>query len=75
MVERFFREITENAIRRGVFTSVHDLIDAIDVYLIEHNRDPKPFVWTKSADDILAKVLRARAALEAQMPRRMQEIQ
>jgi transposase len=72
MVERFFRDITENAIRRGVFTSVSDLIEAIDVYLIEHNRQPKPFIWTKSAADILAKVTRARAALEEQV-RRLQE--
>jgi len=73
LVERFFREITVNAIRRGVFTSVHDLIDAIDVYLSEHNRDPKPFVWTKNADDILAKVLRARAALDAEVSRRKEK--
>jgi transposase len=72
MVERFFRDITVNAIRRGVFTSVSDLIDAIDVYLIEHNRAPKPFIWTKSASDILAKVVRARAALEEQV-RRLQQ--
>ena len=69
MVERFFRDITTNAIRRGVFTSVHDLIDAIDLYLIEHNREPKPFIWTASAKDILAKVVRARAALQAQVER------
>ena len=45
-VERFFRDITVNAIRRGVFTSVRDLVDAIDLYLIEHNQEPKPFIWT-----------------------------
>jgi len=67
MVERFFRDITCNAIRNGVFTSVHDLIDAIDVYLIEHNRTPKPFIWTASASDILAKVTRAREALLARI--------
>lgn len=69
MVERFFRDLTVNAVRRGVFTSVADLIDAIDVYLVEHNRKPKPFIWTKSAADILAKVTRARAALEDQVRR------
>jgi transposase len=63
LVERFFRDLTVNAIRRGVFTSVSDLIEAIDVYLIEHNRKPKPFVWTANADDILAKVARARETL------------
>lgn len=74
MVERFFRDLTENAVRRGVFTSVADLMDAIDVYLIEHNRAPKPFIWTKSAADILAKVTRARESLQEQV-RRLQESQ
>jgi transposase len=74
MVERFFRDITTNAIRRGVFTSVGDLIDAIALYLIEHNREPKPFIWTKSANDILAKVVRARAALQAQIARRAEQV-
>jgi len=64
MVERFFRDITVNAIRRGTFTSVHDLIDSIDEYLVEHNRAPKPFIWTANAKDILEKVVRARAALK-----------
>jgi hypothetical protein len=66
-IERFFRDLTENAVRRGVFTSINDLIDAIDVYLVDHNRDPKPFIWTKDANDILAKVTRARAALAAEV--------
>ena len=70
MVERFFRDLTENALRRGVFTSVPDLIDAIDVYLIKPNRAPKPFIWTASASDILAKVTRARDALLAQIKAR-----
>lgn len=61
MVERFFRDLSENALRRGVFTSVEDLQTAIEVYLIEHNREPKPFIWTAKANDILAKVTRARA--------------
>jgi transposase len=63
MVERFFRDLTVNAIRRGAFTSVPDLIATIDEYLIEHNIDPKPFIWTASAKHILAKVMRAQAAL------------
>ena len=67
MVERFFRDLTVNAVRRGVFTSVHDLIDAIDAYLVEHNLDPKPFIWTASAKDILAKVMRAQKALQANL--------
>ena len=59
MVERFFRDITENRLRRGVFTSVPDLIKAINEYVAVHNDNPKPFIWTKSARDILAKVMRA----------------
>ena len=65
LVERFFAEITRKRIRRGVFTSVAELEAAICDYLDAHNADPKPFVWTKSADVILAKVDRARAALDA----------
>ena len=67
MVERFFRDLTENALRRGVFTSVHDLIDAIDGYLLDHNQAPKPFIWTANADDILAKVVRAQETLRARI--------
>jgi transposase len=49
-VENFFSVITRRRIRRGVFTSVADLQDAIHRYIREHNKDPKPFVWTKPAD-------------------------
>jgi transposase len=63
MVERFFRDLTDKQIRRGVFKSVDDLIVAIDDYITGHNQKPKPFIWTKSARDILAKVVRAREAL------------
>ena len=55
-VENFFSIITRRRIRRGVFTSVADLQHAIRSYIREHNRSPKPFVWTKRAEDILAKV-------------------
>jgi transposase len=65
LVERWFRELTDKAIRRGVFRSVPDLIAAIEEYLEVHNSDPKPFVWTASADTILEKVRRGRVALEA----------
>jgi len=65
LVERFFALITENAIRRGVFNSVVELEAAIASYLANHNAKPTPFVWTKSADIILAKVERARATLAA----------
>ena len=64
MVERWFRQITDQRIRRGVFRSVAELIAAINAYIAEHNRDPKPFVWTAKAEQILAKVKRARAVLD-----------
>jgi transposase len=60
MVERFFAEITRNRIRRGAFKSVAELEGAIMQYLENHNADPKPFVWTKSASQILEKVARAK---------------
>lgn len=62
-VERFFREITQKAIRRGVFHSVNELIAAIEEYLRVHNTHPVPFVWTATAEEILAKVARARTRL------------
>ena len=60
MVERFFAEITRKRIRRGTFKSVADLKSAIMEYLENHNADPKPFIWTKSAGKILEKVARAK---------------
>jgi transposase len=63
MVERFFRDISENRIRRDSFTSVNELEQAIARYIEHHNHNPKPFIWTARADDILAKVTRAKAAL------------
>ena len=65
MVERFFAEITGKKIRRGVFKSVADLIAAIEDYLAKHNANPKPFVWTKPAEVVLAKTRRARAKVDA----------
>jgi transposase len=64
LVERWFREITDKRIRRGVFQSVERLIEAIRAYIDEHNENPKPFVWTAKAEDILEKVRRARAVLD-----------
>jgi transposase len=55
-VERFFAEITERRIRRGVFKTVKALEQAIESYLAEHNANPKPFKWTATADLILRKV-------------------
>jgi transposase len=65
LIERWFRELTDKALRRGVFHSVPDLIAKIEEYLVAHNDDPKPFIWTATADDILAKVARGRVALQA----------
>ena len=64
MVERFFRDLTDKALRRGSFYNVDDLEGAIDEYINAHNADPKPFIWTASANDILAKVKRARRVLD-----------
>jgi transposase len=65
MVERFFRDITTERLRRGVFTSVPELIGAIHQYIALHNTNPKPFIWTKSARDILQKVIRANSRLSS----------
>jgi transposase len=64
-VERFFGLITEDRIRCGVFRSVAELEAAIQEYLDNHNADPKPFIWTAQAADILEKVARGRQALES----------
>lgn len=58
MVERFFAKLSERRIRRGIFNSVQSLEQAIMEYLDQHNQDPKPFVWTASADLILDRVTR-----------------
>ena len=63
MVERFFRDLTANRLRRGVFRDVIELVTAIEDYVDHHNEHPKPFIWTASASDILEKVKRARKAL------------
>ncbi len=64
LVERFFAEITNRRIRRGSYSSVGDLEEAIYDYLLLHNARPKPFVWSKSADDILARERRALNAID-----------
>lgn len=64
MVERFFRDLTQNRLRRGIFHDVEQLIMAIGEYIDKHNEKPKPFIWTAKASDILEKVKRARAALD-----------
>jgi transposase len=65
LVERWFRNLTDKAIRRGVFGSVPELISAIEAYLDVNNNDPKPLVWTATAQSILDKVRRGRKTLEA----------
>ena len=65
VVERFFRNISENRIKRDSITSVSELELAIDRYIADHNAHPKPFIWAASAKDILVKVTRAKAALAA----------
>jgi transposase len=63
MVERFFRDLTQNRLRRGVFRDVEELIMAVEGYIDRHNQNPKPFIWTAKANDILEKVKRARKTL------------
>lgn len=65
MVERFFRDLTTDRLRRGVFHSVPDLIAAIEGYVASHNENPKPFIWTAKARDILEKVIRANKRLSS----------
>lgn len=59
MIERFFRSLATDRLERGVFKSVPELISAIEEYVAVHNKNPKPFVWTAKANDILQKVIRA----------------
>ena len=63
-VERFFRDLTERRLRRGVFKNLEQLHDAITAYIEGHNENPRPFIWTAKASDILEKVKRARAKLD-----------
>ena len=63
-VEHWFRDLTDKNLRRGSFSSVPDLIASIQAYLAASNDDPKPYIWTATAESILAKVQRARTTLE-----------
>ncbi len=63
MIERFFRDLSANQIRRGVFQDLEQLITAIGDYIDHHHRNPKPCIWTAKASDILEKDPRARANL------------
>jgi transposase len=68
LVERWFRELTDKAIRRGAFPSVLTLIEAIDAYLAAWNDAPRPFIWTATVGDIVVKLDRARQRLESIQP-------
>jgi len=68
LVERWFRELTDKAIRRGSFFSVGDLEQTIEAFLAAWNADPQPFVWVAKLEDILRKIERARAKLEMLQP-------
>ena len=68
LVERWFEELSEKAIRRGSFVSVADLQTAIDSFLEAWNQQPKPFVWTAKVEDIIKKIERVRAKLEEIKP-------
>lgn len=65
MVERFFRDLTTERLHRGVLTSVPALVAAIDAYVAHHHTHPQPCIWTKSARDILQKVIRANQRLSS----------
>jgi len=63
LVERFFKELTDRRLRRGVFSSVPDLVRAMQTWIAARNADPKPFTWTAAADEIIDKVKRGRTSL------------
>jgi len=65
MVERWFRDITDKRIRRGIFRNVPELIAAIQEYLEHHNQNPRIFTWTASVEHILTKVAKCKEALDA----------
>ena len=67
-VERWFGELTQKAVRRGAFVSVAELQSAIEDFLKAWNEEPRPFVWTATVSNIMAKVERARQKLEEIKP-------
>jgi transposase len=68
LVERWFGELTQKAVRRGACVSVADLVQAIEAFLAAWNENPKPFVWTAKVETIVEKIARARVKLEAIKP-------
>ena len=67
LIERWFKELTDKRLRRGVFTNVPELIEAITTWGSHWNDDPKPFIWHTPANEIIEKVQRGRAALNRQI--------
>lgn len=65
LVERWFAEITRKRIRRGTFSSVQELVQAIDEYVILNNENPRPFIWTKTAADIIRKTNRCKVIIDS----------
>jgi len=63
LVERWFKELTDKRLRRGIFTSVAELTEAIATWAAHWNTDPKPFIWKATAQDVIAKVRRGRTTL------------
>jgi transposase len=68
LVERWFKELSDKAIRRASFLSVADLEKAIEEFMAAWNENPTPFIWTAKAEDILQKIERARATVEQIKP-------
>ena len=64
LVERFYRDVTEDVIREGSFTSVEELTDDIELYLKQRDENPVPYRWSAKGEEILAKIQRARTKLE-----------
>ena len=65
LVERWFRDLTTQRLRRGSFDSVEELIAAIYAYLDNHNQNPRVFVWSAPVDRILTKIAKCKEALDA----------
>ena len=63
LVERFFRDLSEDSLREGSFQSVRELTRQIETYLAERNLDPKPYRWRAKGEEILAKIQRAQQAM------------
>ncbi len=66
LIERWFKELTDRRLRRGVFTSVSELENAITLWASHWNTDPKPFIWKATAAETIAKIQRGRTALTRQ---------